>query len=214
MGAADDVAAGQGHSSPSVFSISGYRAFPFGDGANWNTASVAAFTNLLAAGAHFVAVSANDDLPAGVKMTAFDLYFSSAGLPTRHDIGNSHYTSWTNTTGTYYLDVSGDFAPENCALILSFLAGRTINNQFAADGTYNTFIQLKGWQAGSRRHDIDYDTYKQTLWNISTFGAWTFLYRVRLLNGLPIAECEWSIIGPAVPAHSGRSGRFDAYPLT
>ncbi|MFM0004338.1 hypothetical protein PQR57_25355 [Paraburkholderia dipogonis] len=161
----------QAGTNPSVFAISGYRAFPFGDGAKWNAASVTAFTSLLAAGAHFVAVSAKDDLPAGVAMSAFDQFFTSAGLPTRHDMGNSHYASVTNITGTYYLDVSGSFAPENCALILAFLAGRTVNDPYASAGSYNTFIQLEGWQAGSQRHNIDYDTYKQTLWNISTFGA-------------------------------------------
>ena len=161
----------QAGSNPSVFGLEGYTAFPFHDGSQWNAASVAAFTNLLAAGAHFVAISATDDLPANVSMTAFDQFFAAAKLPTRHDIGNSHYASVTNITGTYYLDISDDFAPENCALLLAFLAGRTVNDPFASRGTYNTFIQLEGWQAGSTRHNIDYDTYKQTLWNISTFGS-------------------------------------------
>ncbi|MDI9654524.1 hypothetical protein QM306_40740, partial [Burkholderia cenocepacia] len=41
----------------------------------------------------------------------------------------------------------------------------------AGAGTYNTFIQLEGWQAGGSRHNADYATYQQTLWNISTYGV-------------------------------------------
>ncbi|MPW22438.1 hypothetical protein GCT13_37840 [Paraburkholderia sp. CNPSo 3157] len=161
----------QAGTNPSVFALNGYRAYPFSNGNSWNAASVTAFVNLLAAGAHFVAISAIADLPAGVEMKAFDDFFAASGLPTRHDPGNSHYATVTNITGTYYLDVSADFAPENCGLILAFLAGRTVNNPLAGPGTYNTFVQLEGWQAGTQRHGIDYDTFKQTLWNISTFGA-------------------------------------------
>ncbi|WP_157510948.1 hypothetical protein [Frateuria sp. Soil773] len=157
--------------SPSVFDLAGYRAYPFMADGQWNAATVQAFLALLAAGAHFVAVSADKDMPTGVATAAFDTFFTGAGLPTSHDIGNSHYATVTNVTGTYYLSVGDDFAPAGCGLILAFLAGRTVNDAFAAKGTYNTFIQLEGWQAGTSRHGADYDTYKKTLWNISTFGS-------------------------------------------
>jgi hypothetical protein len=162
----------QPNSAPAVFNLGGYRAFPFIDAAgNWNAATVNACLTLLAAGSHFVAISATSDLPAGVSMQAFDSYIGASGLATSVDIGNSHYASLVNTTGRYYLSVSGDFAPAQCGLILSFLYGRTVNNLLAGAGAYNTFIQLEGWPAGGDRHDADYATYQQTLWNISTYGA-------------------------------------------
>jgi hypothetical protein len=104
-------------------------------------------------------------------MQAFDSYIGASGIATSIDIGNSHYASLVNTTGRYYLSVGGDFAPEQCGLILSFLYGRTVNNLLAGAGAYNTFIQLEGWPAGGDRHNADYATYQQMLWNISTYGA-------------------------------------------
>lgn len=158
--------------SPLVFSLSGYDAYPFlsADG-EWNSATVAAFLTLLAAGAHFVTISANNDLPPGVTMRALDQAFAAAGLPSSHDPGNSHYASVTNVTGTYYLDVSSDFAPVNCGLLLALLFGRTVNSLTPVPGSYNTFMQLEGWPSMTSRHSTDYDTYKATLWNISTYGA-------------------------------------------
>ena len=154
----------QAGSDPAVFALTGYRAFPFVDAqGNWNTSTLSAFLTLLAAGSHIVAISATSDLPAGVTMQAFDSFMGASGLTTSTDIGNSHYASVLNTTGRYYLSVGSDFAPANCGLILSFLYGRTVNNLLAGAGTYNTFIQLEGWQAGGSRHNADYATYQQTL---------------------------------------------------
>lgn len=158
-------------SSPAIFNLSGYREYPFMAEGGWNSATVEAFLNLLAAGAHFVAVSAAPDLPPGVTMQGFDTFFASSGLTSRHDPGNSHYATLLNLTGTYYLGMDDDFAPPECGLILAFLNGRTVNDPLAPAGSYNTFIQLEGWQAGYSRHNADYDTYQQTLWNISTFGS-------------------------------------------
>ncbi|HXH14374.1 MAG TPA: hypothetical protein VNP04_32000 [Alphaproteobacteria bacterium] len=158
--------------SPSVFALSGYKhlAFLSGDG-SWDVSTVNTFLTLLAAGAHFVSISATDDLPVGVSMQSFDDVFNNAGLPISKDPGSSHYASTVNITGTYYLDISEDFAPPDGGLILAFLVGRTVNRSFPSAGSYNTFIQLEGWQAPSDRHSVDYDTYKATLWNISTYGA-------------------------------------------
>lgn len=162
----------QAGTSPAGFNLSGYRSFSFVDTAGrWNAAQVSAFLTLLAAGSHFVAISATSDLPEGVSMQSFDTFIGASGLPSRHDVGSSHYTPDVNVTGTYYPSVDGDFAPADLGLILTFLYGKTINQPVMSPGTYNTFIQLEGWQAGGARHNADYDTYKQTLWNISTYGA-------------------------------------------
>ena len=71
----------------------------------------------------------------------------------------------------YYLNISGNFAPENCGMLLALLNGRTVNDATLGAGHYNSFIQLEGWQAGAARHNADYNLHTQTLWNISTFGA-------------------------------------------
>jgi hypothetical protein len=202
----------QAGSNPAVFNLTGYQPFAFADAAgNWNAASISAFLTLLAAGSHLVAISATNDLPAGVSMQAFDTYMGASGLTTAVDIGNSHYTSLLNTTGKYYLSVGNDFAPENCGLILSFLYGRTVNNLLAGSGTYNTFIQLEGWQAGGSRHNADYDTYQQTLWNISTYGA--SAYSEKRATSIFLAPAGWTpqvyqttLMMPYVGAYANSNG--------
>ena len=160
--------------SPTVYTLSGYSAYALtnSDG-SWNANAVTTFLTLLAAGGHFVAVSASADLPTGVSALSFDESLKQSGLSTRHDIGSSHYTSLLNVTGTYYLSVSDDFAPVGCGLILAFLTGRTVNDPLATSGTYNSFFQIEGWQSSvdSTRHNVDYGTFSETLWNLSTFGA-------------------------------------------
>ncbi|WP_431227107.1 hypothetical protein [Burkholderia contaminans] len=181
----------QAGSDPAVFALTGYRAFPFVDAqGNWNASTLSAFLTLLAAGSHIVAISATNDLPAGVTMQAFDSFMGASGLTTSTDIGNSHYASVLNTTGRYYLSVGSDFAPANCGLILSFLYGRTVNNLLAGAGAYNTFIQLEGWQAGGSRHNADYATYQQTLWNISTYGA--SAYSEKRATSIFLAPAGWT----------------------
>lgn len=157
---------------PAVYRLEGYRAWHFVDGQGaWRPDAGEVFLSLLLQGAHLVAIHADADLPAGTRVQAFDDWFASTGLPRRKSIGNSHYAGVVNTTGRYYLDVAGDFAPRDCGLLLAFLYGRTVNSELIGRGSYNTFMQLEGWQAGVDRHNADYGIHVDTLWNISTFGA-------------------------------------------
>jgi hypothetical protein len=171
-----------------IYQLTGYRAYPFHDARDrrfdWD--SVKAFLRLFLGGAHFVNIQADDDFKA-VKApnTGRDLYerFKSAfpddkKNPTgRHDcIGNSHYTGTVNTDGWYYGNQMGEWAAPDAGLLLALLVGRT-------DGkTSDTFMQLEGWPAngdwwsdgsvsGGERHGQDYEAYKNSLWNISSFGA-------------------------------------------
>ena len=164
-----------GPSSPAAYTLTSYKPYTFHttDG-QWDTDTVAAFLALLAGGAHFVAICAKADLPDGVSAQPFDRFLTNSGVPIRYDIGSSHYAAVVNTTGHYYLDISGNFAPENCGMLLALLNGRTVNNATLGTGYYNSFIQLEGWQAGAARHNADYDLHTRTLWNISTFGASTY----------------------------------------
>lgn len=160
--------------APAVYALQGYRPFVFFDATGaWQPATVSAFLTLLTAGSHIVPISANSDLPAGVTVQPFNSFFSTHvnAANTRHDVGNSHYALAFNATGYYYLNVSGNFAPPNCGLLLAFLFGRTVNSLLASAGSYNLFLQLEGWQADAARHQADYALHQQTLWNISTLGA-------------------------------------------
>ena len=175
---------------PAAYDLLGYRAFPMRDGSGWNEESATAFLRLLAAGAHLVAVCATRDLPAGVTVQPFDRVLADSGLPTRGHPGNSHYASVVNTTGQYYLTSHADFAPENGGLLLALVTGRTVNSTLIGPGAYNSFIQLEGWQAISKRHDADYGSHEKTLWNISTFGA--SAYSEKRATSVFLAPAGWT----------------------
>lgn len=171
---------------PSVYELTGYQAFSLasysGSSVTWNAANLKSFLTLLAGGAHFVAISADPDFTnqgiADYSSRPLYTHFSQWGITQREDFANSHYKgSLTyNNTGLYYLNITDEWAPQNCGLILSLLFGSTVNgSRNPPTGQYNTFMQLEGWPAsgatGGDRHSTDYDNYKQTLWNISTYGA-------------------------------------------
>ncbi len=161
----------------------GYQLFSFGTYSGsqvaWYQPTVRAFLQLLAGGAHFVAVSATEDFAnQNIGYNSRDLYstFNNSSLPKRGDLVNSHYADVGNTTGVYYLNINSDAAPLNCGLILSLLFGRTVNGVGSGTvGQYNTFMQLEGWQAeGASKttwHNIDYAAYQKSLWNTATYGA-------------------------------------------
>ncbi|MEM7474338.1 MAG: hypothetical protein AAF483_05040, partial [Planctomycetota bacterium] len=74
-----------------------------------------------------------------------------------------------NTSGKYWLKVSGDSVPEDNPMLLAFLTGLTAHS----DDNPNCFFQLEGWPANAdlSRHKKDYDANKDSDWNFSTFGA-------------------------------------------
>lgn len=172
------------NSNPSAYVIEGYDTWPFmgtqGSNYVWTSSVVQTFLTLLLSGAHFVQIGADEDYQnMGMANPGRDLYsaFRNSGLTQRGDLGNSHYcdTAPINTTGEYYLDIEQDFAPPGSGIVLSLLFGRTVNSLSSTVGTYNTFMQLEGWPAhgltGGNWHMADYNAYKESLWNISTYGA-------------------------------------------
>ena len=170
------------NSSPAVFTLSGYEGAAFASNAGgkiaWSEKAVRNFLSLLAGGSHFVWISADDDFKKqNLTNPGRDLYydFRRSSLAQRGDAFNSHYATVGNTTGQYYLNITSDFAPYGCELLLALLFGRTVNGLPTDKGNYNTFMQLEGWPAhgvtGGKRHGADYDAYKKSLWNISTYGA-------------------------------------------
>lgn len=173
----------QANTSPSSYNLTSYVPFSFGsyaaDGSvSWNATNVRTFLQTLAGGAHFVAISASDDfINQSIPNTGRDLYsaFTASDLARRSDPVNSHYATLGNDTGWYYLNIDEDVAPQDCGLILSLLFGRTVNGVGAGTpGTYNTFMQLEGWQAeglGNTWHNADFNAYSQSLWNTATYGA-------------------------------------------
>ena len=171
------------------YQLTGYRAHHFRTtkDARFDWDSVKAFLRLFLGGAHFVNIQADKDFNAikpKILNTGRDLYDSfKKTFPNnnttggRHNcIGNSHYAAVVNTGGWYYGNQMGEWASPGAGLLLALLVGRT------ADFSYNTFMQLEGWPAdgdwwddgslsGGERHGQDYAAYKNSLWNISSFGA-------------------------------------------
>lgn len=207
-------------SAPSAYVLGGYNIYPMmgtsGSGYFWDQQAVMNFLTLLVGGAHFVSISADQDYQnVGQTNPGRDLYaaFRNSGLTQRGDLGNSHYcdTAPVNTTGEYYLDITQDFAPPGCAFIVSLLFGRTVNSLSSTPGTYNTFMQLEGWPAngltGGSRHGADYNAYKQSLWNISTYGAAPYSEKrattvFLTTEGFPIQAYQTTCMMPYVGAYA------------
>lgn len=176
-----------------VYQNAGYSHTPFFTNNAWNYgeftssggttkgpyahATVADFLMYLYVGAHFVVPSASSDNGGSSAIHNFYSAVNSTfnilagGMDWSWDKFNSHYSAaaWVNTSGYYYLNIHTDSEPSNNPLLCAFLVGKT------ADSSSNTFFQLEGWQnhfpyAGGW-HAKDYDSYKATLWNYSTFGA-------------------------------------------
>lgn len=181
----------QASPAAAVYRLEGYRRHGLREATgDWSAEGVQAFLGLLLSGAHLVAICARADLPPGVEVEPFDRFLSRSAAPTRYDIGSSHYATVVNTTGHYYLGVEGNFAPEDCGLLLALLNGRTVNNALLGAGQYNSFIQLEGWQAGAARHNADYALHTRTLWNISTFGA--SVYSEKRATTVFLAPAGWT----------------------
>lgn len=166
--------AGRQGSSP-VYCLQGYEPYPLFGPAEEASSAVQRFLKLLAAGAHFVFIHAEDDLP-GVK-TRPESFFDAFTLDTSWATFHSHYRSKASPrnlkTAKIYPDiVSGDTTPKDCPFVLALLFGRTAGDLWGTN--YNTFLQLEGWPASgvySRRHMADYNAHMQSKWNISTYGA-------------------------------------------
>ena len=118
------------------------------------------------------------DLPPAGSVPDFYAAFRNGTLSNgeRHDPGNSHYPSIlpVNLCGYYFPSVDQDTAPPNPSpFVLSWLVGPTVPTLLSScsGSACNAFFQLEGWQAKTTRHNADFQTFKATLWNISTYGA-------------------------------------------
>jgi hypothetical protein len=197
------VTAGQ----PPVYSLTGYQQSAFKPGGSWDLDVVSGFLELLYHGAHFVAVHAAYDLAYGQSIgPLWSLFKSSSALAPyrRHDPGNSHYTSLTNVCGYYVPDISGNSAPSNCPLLVALLCCPTVAEVTCNPSMYNSFLQLEGWEAPYSRHNADYAVYKQTLWNISTFGACA--YSEKRGTAIFLAPGDWApqpSLGTYMPPYYG-----------
>lgn len=197
------VAAGQ----PPVYGLSGYQQCVFQPGGSWDFSVVSDFLELLYHGAHFVAVHAAYDLAYGQSVGAlWSLFKNNAALTPylRHDPGNSHYTSLTNVCGYYVPDITGNTAPSNCPLLVALLCCPTVAEVSCNPSMYNSFLQLEGWEATYSRHNADYAVYKETLWNISTFGACA--YSEKRGTAIFLAPGDWApqpSLGTFMPPYYG-----------
>lgn len=175
-----------------IYYLSGYKGLVFWNN-GWNQEGIWAFLQLFLCGAHFVSISASEDLTsqglsAGAGRSLYGAFLGSQ-LPSRADPANSHYTEnrLGNTNGYYYTSISEEYAPAGCGFICALLFAPTVDGAYLSSDSYNTFMQLEGWQMnfsdlskeiskghipkGGGRHGKDFQVHEQTLWNISTFGA-------------------------------------------
>jgi hypothetical protein len=192
---------------PPVYGVSGYQQSVFKPGGVWDMDVVSSFLELLYHGAHFVAVHAAYDLAYGQSVGAlWSLFKSSSALAPyrRHDPGNSHYTSLTNICGEYVPDITSNSAPPDCPLLVALLCCPTVAEVTCNPSMYNSFLQLEGWEATYARHNADYAVYKQTLWNISTFGACA--YSEKRGTAVFLAPGDWApqpSLGTIMPPYYG-----------
>lgn len=189
------------------YELLGYQSFPLaGTTSRFDMGNVKQFLQLLMGGAHFVNIQADRDFakfspPTNVGRNLYDAFKSAfpdnGSISGRHScIGNSHYAKVVNTSGWYYGNQMGEWAASDCGLLLSLLVAKT------ADHEYNTFMQLEGWPAdgdlangdgplsGGERHGADYNAYKKTFWNISTFGATP--YSEKRATTIFLAPAPWT----------------------
>ena len=190
------------------YELLGYQSYPLAgtNGARFNMDNVKQFLQLLMGGAHFVNIQADRDFAKCTPTTntgrnlynAFKAAFPDNGtMSGSHScVGNSHYTNTINTSGWYYGNQMGEWAASGCGLLLSLLVAKTADNQ------YDTFMQLEGWPAdndwvfgdgsieGGARHGEDYNAYKKSFWNISTFGATP--YSEKRATTIFLAPAPWT----------------------
>lgn len=161
-------------SMPPVYELSGYDPLPLFQNNRWHYESVLTLLNLFLFGAHFVVIHHPEDLPSNTSVANFYDSFCKGALGSgkRRDPAHSHYTATVNICGYYFPSVESNSTPPNPAPFnLALLVGLTKSNVLCKSSAANSFFQLEGWQSPFARHNIDYELHKQTLWNISTYGA-------------------------------------------
>lgn len=180
---------------PPIYQLSGYTRHDFRSGGKWNYDTVQSYLNLLMFGAHFVVIMAKADLPNGPEVSPLWQDFkaeSTLRSNQRNDPGNSHYTTLTNICGQYYPAVSGDTPPDPTPFVLACLVCPTVAEVtclIKPPGSYDTFMQLEGWEAVSDRHNADFEAFNATLWNISTYGS--CVYSEKRATAIFLAPAGW-----------------------
>lgn len=191
-----------------IYQLMSYQSCPLFSAGAWNYGNVQVFLEKLLFGAHFVVIHATQNLPPGSIVGDFWSEFQNApslknsertdvaktlGIPT---LGNSHYATVTNLNGYYYPSITKESAPNPCPFFVSFLTCPTVASS-PKSGQYNSFFQLEGWElppntvnVPGSRHDADYNTYQQSYWNISTYGACP--YSEKRATAIFLALASWN----------------------
>ncbi|MFL0198816.1 hypothetical protein ACJDU8_25175 [Clostridium sp. WILCCON 0269] len=182
---------GKANTQLPIYQLTGYTEYCFYSDGKWQMDTVNKFLQLLMLGGHFVFIQDKIDLPPNVSVQSYYESFKNSKefeIYRRKDPGNSHYTSLLNTTGYYVPDINSDKAPNPCPFMMAYLVAST-NSNIIIKEPYSTFMQLEGWESPYGRHNTDYDNYKSTLWNISTFGACA--YSEKRGTTIFLAPYEW-----------------------
>jgi hypothetical protein len=172
------------------YRLTGYTRIPLFAGTRDDQAiGQRRFLELFLAGAHFVVLHSQNDLPQGHPPipSFFDSIRQQAQVNQffhSFNAWNSHYAGIMSMTGKAYPNtITGDDVPNPCPLIAAFLVGKTDHEHdsyfFNSPRYPNSFFQLEGWigfsplppQVHPSWHGADYAAHQATKWNISTYGA-------------------------------------------
>ncbi|HZH78115.1 MAG TPA: hypothetical protein VEY88_18950 [Archangium sp.] len=209
---------------PSTYEWVSDRVYSFKDEDNqWSSAVVRIFLQHLLAGAHFVVVHSANDLGNNVNLPSFFQAFSR--LQGAKYAPHSHYTPGIAFRGVNYPDLTlvqdegallDEIADRDDAVLLPVVLCDTTTKPI---NYYNSFFQMEGWRPGRSmyglrkpydngvlfagyRHGADFQTHKDTLWNISTYGASLFSEK----RGAPIFLAPQSWMNKRTHVYAGFAG--------
>jgi hypothetical protein len=213
------------NNAPSTYEWVSDRVYSFKDENNqWSSAVVRIFLQHLLAGAHFVVVHSANDLGNNVNLPSFFETFSR--LQGAQYAAHSHYTPVVAFRGVNYPELTlvqdeGELLDEledrDDAVLLPVVLCDTTTKPIYH---YNSFFQMEGWRPGKAmyvplvppynnkalmggyRHGADFNTHKDTLWNISTYGASLFSEK----RGAPIFLAPQSWMNKRTHVYAGFDG--------
>ena len=174
--------------------------------------------NYLVFGAHFVFVL--DPTEVGSETISpdfFDYMYDDSGVSNnlQNKVFDSHYSFKGQNSGMSYPStvIVQDTVPNPAPLMCAALIGPTVQPMYGTSA-YNSgqqrddFFQLEGWRqfgtSTSGWHNADYDSYNETLWNFSTYGACAF--SEKRATALFLAPAGWEAVptaGTFMPPYLG-----------
>jgi hypothetical protein len=223
---------GAPNQSMPIYYVTGYQGYCLLDtNGDWSQPAVSTLLLYFVYGAHIVQIL--DPTSATSQTITPDLYNTLGNTTSAvysnlaQQVWESHYSGTGGAdSGMSYPSqvVTCDTVPSpNSPLLCSFLIGPTVQptidftNPLGDSTERCDFIQLEGWRqfgtAGAGWHDADYDSYTETYWNFSTYGACAFSEKRG--TALFLAPAGWQPTrqcATIMPAYLGALNQGDVKP--